>query len=139
GLDVLERAAPPEAELAIAGAGPERPARGRLLGELRGAARDDLFAAADVLVVPSVDQAGRTEGAPTVVLEALAAGVPLVASHLPGIRALAGPAALYAPPGDAVSLGTAIARALADRGAERITLGHSRAAARSWDALGPTF
>src|SRR5947199_7119830 len=49
--------------------------------------RDDvprLLAAADVMVLPSL-----WEGLPGVVLEALAAGVPVVASPLPGVREIA--------------------------------------------------
>ncbi len=137
GLDVLAAAAPAGVELVIAGAGPVRPARGRLVGELRGAARDDLFCAADVLVVPSLERGGRTEGAPTVILEALAAGVPVVASDVPGARAVAGDAARYAAPGDVAALRAALAASLAGDGtAERVARGRGRAAERSWDAVG---
>jgi glycosyltransferase involved in cell wall biosynthesis len=47
--------------------------RVRFLGEVRGEAKRDLFAAADVMVVPS-----RVDGAPTVLAEAAAAGLPVV-------------------------------------------------------------
>jgi glycosyltransferase involved in cell wall biosynthesis len=45
---------------------------------------EDVLAATDVLLLPS-----RWEGLPNVVLEALAAGVPVLASDLPGMRELA--------------------------------------------------
>lgn len=45
---------------------------------------EDVLAATDVLLLPS-----RREGLPNVVLEALAAGVPVLASDLPGMRELA--------------------------------------------------
>lgn len=46
----------------------------------------DYYAAADITVVPSiVDSAGDTEGMPVVVLEALSAGTPVVATRVGGI------------------------------------------------------
>jgi glycosyltransferase involved in cell wall biosynthesis len=81
--------------LLIAGDGPDRarlereiaasgnPAAVRLLGW-----REDvpeLLTAADAFVFPS-----RTEGMPNAVLEALAAGLPVVASDIPALRELCG-------------------------------------------------
>jgi glycosyltransferase involved in cell wall biosynthesis len=140
GVDVLAAACPNEAQLVIAGAGPLHgrllTTGARLVGELRGPARDDLFCAADMLVVPSIERAGRTEGAPQVLLEALAAGVPVVASDVPGLRALAGAAALYAPPGDAPALRAAVRAVLAGDTAARVRLGRERAAGLSWTSVG---
>jgi glycosyltransferase involved in cell wall biosynthesis len=142
GTALLWDALPAGAVLAVAGDGPLRPelaARGgaHLLGELRGAARDDLFCAADVLAVPSlVLPDGRTEGAPLVVAEALAAGVPLVAADLPGVRELAAGAAWLHAPGDAASLRAALVAALAGD-ARREGLARERSAALAWDAVGP--
>jgi len=90
GADRAIDALPDGVELLIAGEGPERAAlqaraasqasaRGRLarcvrfLGEVRGAQKRDLLAAADALVVPS-----RLDGAPTVIAEAWSAGLPVV-------------------------------------------------------------
>lgn len=79
----------------IAGDGPERPRierlihamsledRVRLLGWRTDVAA--LLATADVLLFPS-----RTEGMPNTVLEAMAAGVPVVGSDIPALRELAG-------------------------------------------------
>jgi glycosyltransferase involved in cell wall biosynthesis len=80
GVDRAIDALPDRAELLIAGEGPARAelearARGRrvrFLGEVRGRDKRDLLAAADVLVVPS-----RIDGAPTVIFEAWAAGLPV--------------------------------------------------------------
>jgi glycosyltransferase involved in cell wall biosynthesis len=96
-------------DLVIAGDGPERPrlqqlaaalpaataARVRFLGELPAAARDAWLAHAAAVVLPSRRLAGgRGEGTPQVALEALAAGVPLLAAATGGLAALPAPARL---------------------------------------------
>lgn len=70
-----------------------------------------LLAAADVALLPS-----RWEGHPLVALEAMAAGVPLVAASVRGIRELLTPGrdALLVPPGDPGALAGAVGRILAD-------------------------
>jgi glycosyltransferase involved in cell wall biosynthesis len=108
------------ARLVIAGDGPERaalaaraPAGVELLGEVDTARRDQLLREASVVVVPSrVTAGGRTEGMPAIALEALAAGVPVIASALGGLREL--PAARLVPPEDPYELARAIDRAIAD-------------------------
>jgi glycosyltransferase involved in cell wall biosynthesis len=140
GIDVLLRAAAMlDAELLVGGEGPVPVTGARVtrLGEVRGRDRDALFAAADVIAVPSREVGGRTEGAPQVVVEAMAAGVPLVASDLPGIRELCDGAALLVPPGDAAALAAALGRALAAPDPARIGEGRRRAAALSWESIGP--
>ncbi len=138
GIDVLVRAAAGlGAWLAVAGDGPLRPTgpHVRRLGEVRGRDRDALFAAADVLAVPSRPLPnGRGEGAPQVVLEALAAGVPLVASDLPGVRELAGDAAVLVRPGDAAALAAALREALVSPGDAAAR--RRRAAEYTWDIVG---
>jgi glycosyltransferase involved in cell wall biosynthesis len=63
-----------------------------------------------MIVVPS-----RAESMPYVVLEAIAAGMPIVASDVGGLPGIFGPAAgALVPPGDAVALAHAIDDALAD-------------------------
>ena len=157
GVDVLIDAAARlgrPAQVVIGGAGPERRALEaharevcarvpglsiRFAGEVRGEARDALYAAADALVVPSLDlPGGRTEGTPTVALEALAAGVPLVAADVGGVRAACGPAALLVPPGDPAALAEAL-RQLFDEpasAAARVRTGRVLAAGHDWDAVG---
>lgn len=95
-------------ELVIAGDGPERarlerlaaadPAtagRVRFLGALPTAARDAWLAHAAAVVLPSRRlPGGRGEGTPQVALEALAAGVPLLAAATGGLAALPPPARL---------------------------------------------
>jgi len=70
----------------------------------------DAFASARMIVVPS-----RAESMPYVVLEAIAAGMPIVASDVGGIPEIFAPAAGgLVPPGDAGALADAINDALAD-------------------------
>jgi glycosyltransferase involved in cell wall biosynthesis len=61
----------------------------------------------------------RSEAMPLFLLEALAEGVPAVATDLPGCREASGDAALYAPPGDAAALADAVARVLRDAALRR--------------------
>jgi len=126
---------PTNVQLVIAGDGPMRAdlaaqaarvgERVRFVGWLDADARDALLAAADVVIVPSapirIGTVGRsetaaaptltharTEGTPMVALEALAAGVPLVASATGGLRELAAHGATLVPPRDPRALATAI-------------------------------
>jgi glycosyltransferase involved in cell wall biosynthesis len=127
GYDVLIEALPVigEAVVAVAGDGPlraeleERAPQVAWLGRRDDVA--DLYAAADVVVLPSVWEARSLTAQ-----EALRAGRPLVATDVGAIPALVGDGAVLVPPGDAVALGTAVrrlldhpdeARALAARGA----------------------
>lgn len=83
-----------DAELVIVGDGPERARLEALahglpvsfLGHVSGRQElAEVLRGADVLVMPS-----ESEGYPNAVLEALACGLPVVASDIPGIRAAAG-------------------------------------------------
>ena len=102
------------ARLVVAGDGPERGrlerlARDRveLIGAVDTSARDELLRRASLVVVPSrVLPNGRTEGTPVVALESLAAGVPVVASAVGGLRDLDGIARV--PPDDPDALARAI-------------------------------
>ncbi|MDX2090437.1 MAG: glycosyltransferase family 4 protein [Kofleriaceae bacterium] len=104
--------------LVIAGDGPERRrleeraarlARSvEFLGAVDLETRDRLLASASCVVVPSrVTSTGRTEGTPLIALEALAAGVPVVASAVGGMPALA-PAARLVGPDDPRGLAASI-------------------------------
>jgi glycosyltransferase involved in cell wall biosynthesis len=125
GPDVLVEALPlvPDrtARLVMLGDGPEQAAlrdRAAALGVsdrivwpglVQDAAR--LFAAFDVLALSS-----RTEGTPIVLFEAMAAGVPIVATRVGGVPDVVGTAeALLVPPEDPVALADAIGEALGDR------------------------
>lgn len=72
---------------------------------------------AHVMVAPSVPSSdGRREGIPTVIMEAMAAGTPVVASDLSGIPELVihGESGLLVEPGDSIAIADAIERLLTD-------------------------
>ncbi|MGN6255405.1 MAG: glycosyltransferase [Solirubrobacterales bacterium] len=117
----------PDATFVLAGEGPEREPlealaqrlgiaeRVRFLGR-----REDvpqLLAACDVFALPSL-----YEGSSLAVLEAMAAGIPIVSSAIGGTDELieGGRSGLLVPPGDAEALAAALRRVLAEpeRGAE---------------------
>ncbi|NVB84789.1 MAG: glycosyltransferase family 4 protein [Kofleriaceae bacterium] len=113
----------PTARLVIAGDGPERASLEGLARRLRLAdrvtfagtvdarRRDQLLREAAVVVVPSrVLANGRTEGTPMIALEALATGVPVVASAVGGLASLHG--AVRVRPDDPRALSTAVDRIL---------------------------
>jgi alpha-1,3-rhamnosyl/mannosyltransferase len=99
------------------------------LGFSEDASVERLLAGAAALVFPS-----RYEGFGLPPLEAMASGVPVVASDLPVLRELCGEAALYAPPGDAEALAATLGRLLDDPASARrlAELGRERARAYSW-------
>ena len=93
--ELAERA---DLEWLIAGDGPERTRlaalaahaklRVRLLGTVTGDAKRMLLRAADAFVLPSrVLASGRSEGAPTALLEAMAHDLPVIASDVGGVAA----------------------------------------------------
>lgn len=118
GFDVLA-AAKVNARVAVIGDGPERDRLGalELLGAREDAAR--LLAAADIVVCPS-----RSEGFPQVPLQAMAAGVPVVGTDVPGLREVVEPdvTGLLVPPEDPAALAAALETLLGDP-ARRRTLG----------------
>jgi colanic acid/amylovoran biosynthesis glycosyltransferase len=76
-----------------------------------------MLEAADVFVLASVVASnGRMDGIPVALMEALAAGLPVIASRLSGIPELVrdGETGLLARPGDAADLATAFQRLLGD-------------------------
>jgi glycosyltransferase involved in cell wall biosynthesis len=89
-----------------------------------------LLWAADVLAIPS-----RGEGAPFVVLEARASGLPIVASDIPALREAAGasPPAAFAAPGDAHGVAAALRTVLA-QGRVPADADESAASPETWAA-----
>jgi glycosyltransferase involved in cell wall biosynthesis len=145
-------AALPEATLVVAGDGPLRPAltaqaaplgaRVRFVGEVAGPLRRQLLHGCDVLALPSlILPDGRTESAPLVLLEALAAGCPIVASAVGGTAELVGDAGLLVPPQDPVALAAALQKALYDPGwsAACRRRAAQRAARFDWSVVAPAI
>ena len=85
----------------------------------------DVMAALDVFVSSSLGG----EINPQAVSQAMAMGIPVVASALPGMRELAreGETALLFPPGNAAALADAVCRLLADEAARRRLAERARA------------
>ena len=125
GLDVLLRALAqvPEVQLQLAGTGPLAAelqalsqqlglqARVHFLGEVHGEHKRQLLLGCDALVLPSrVLPDGRTDSAPLAVMEAQAAGCPVIASSIGGLPQLVQGAGLLVPPDDVQSLQQALQR-----------------------------
>jgi glycosyltransferase involved in cell wall biosynthesis len=90
----------------------------------------ELYRAAEVFAYPSL-----AEGFGLPVAEAMACGVPVVASDIESLREVGGDAAIFVPPGDAAAFAREIERALEDDAA-RDTLreaGPRRAALFTWE------
>ncbi len=125
---------PEDHVLALAGDGPTRPACEILAAEagmgdrvLFMGAREDIprvLAACRVAALSS-----RWEGLPTFVIEAMAAGLPVAASDVPGLGSLVGESGRLFPPGDAKACASAIAELAAegDERSRRVEAGFRRA------------
>jgi glycosyltransferase involved in cell wall biosynthesis len=121
GLDVLIAALPhilarQPVVLTVVGDGPERRTLERMAhrlpvqftGRLESPrAVAEFLRDLDVFVMPS-----RWEGLPNAVLEALACGIPVVASDVPGMAEAAGESALLVPPDEPLALAGAVCRSL---------------------------
>jgi glycosyltransferase involved in cell wall biosynthesis len=100
-------------------------------GPRTGAALDSAYAAADLLVLAS---RGETYG--MVVTEALARGVPVLATDVGGVPEALGHGGLLVPPGDPQAFGAALRRWLEDadlRDALRRSARERRASLRGWE------
>lgn len=135
-LEALALTGDPEVGLALLGDGPERPRLERQAAMLGLDDRvtwcgmrpdaDRFFSAFDLMVLSS-----RTEGSPLVLLEAMAANVPIIATQVGGVPETVSPStALLVPPEDPTSLGAAIRNVRRDPGGavRRSLRAHVRAA-----------
>ncbi len=130
-LEAVANLAPrhPELRLVLIGDGPARGEVEQLVDalalrartEIRGACTSEEVAAelgrADVFVLASIrDSTGRMEGIPVALMEAMAAGVPVVATRLSGIPELvSADTGMLVEPNDSRALAEAIERLLDDR------------------------
>jgi glycosyltransferase involved in cell wall biosynthesis len=139
----------PDVTLDIVGDGPERPALEHRVAALVGDGRISfsgfrspdrlapVYATFDVLAVPSLDTPGWVEQFGRVAVEAMAAGVPVVASASGSLTEVVGDAGVLVPPGDPAAW-AAVLTDLARRPDERrrLALGaRARAARWSWPAV----
>ncbi|CAN5320086.1 glycosyltransferase family 4 protein [soil metagenome] len=114
-----------DVECRLVGAGADAPAlqeriqalgladRVHLTGERTRPQVAELLRRSDVLVAPSVPtRKGKREGIPVVLMEAMASGVPVVASRISGIPELVedGVSGLLVPPGEPAALALALGR-----------------------------
>lgn len=142
GLDLAIRAAArAPVELVVAGDGPERAslealartlgAPVRFVGHAQGEVRRALLAGADAFVAPTRAIGARVEGTPTSVLEALAAGLPIVGTRVSGLAdAVPADAGLLSDVSTAESLARDLARLEGDPALRaRLSLGARRASA----------
>ncbi|MGH9066711.1 MAG: glycosyltransferase family 4 protein [Acidimicrobiales bacterium] len=151
GLEVLIEAfsrLPPDTHLWVVGNGPQSTALRRAtagqeriewLGRVSEEEKASRLKGADVYAAPSIH--GESFG--VVLLEAMAAGTPVVATDLPGYRMVArnGADAILVRPGDASDLTAALASVLTDRGrAEGLAAaGSDRAAALSVERTAESY
>jgi glycosyltransferase involved in cell wall biosynthesis len=108
------------------------PERVRFTGPLVGPELDGAYAAADLLALPS-----RAETYGMVVTEALARGVPVLATDVGGVSEALGQGGLLVPPGDPTALAAALRRWLTDpalRERLRRAARERRATLRGWAA-----
>jgi glycosyltransferase involved in cell wall biosynthesis len=124
----------PEATLTIVGGGPERAPLEALAGDLGlgGAVRfrGDADPAPDLYGADMFLLTSRTEGFSRAVVEALAAGLPVVATDVGGMAEIDGGATRLAPVGDAAGLAAHVLAWLDDPGALARASSAARAAAR---------
>ena len=131
-VDAFAQAGLPGAQAVLIGDGPERPGVEALAARSRAAAgfrfagarprAARLLSALDVLVLSS-----RTEGTPMILLEAMAAGVPIVAFAVGGVgRVVDASSARVVPPGDTGALAAALREVLARPDEARARAGAAR-------------
>jgi phosphatidylinositol alpha-mannosyltransferase len=99
------------------------------LGTLDDDERAARLAGADVLVAPSLG--GESFG--VVLLEAMAAGTPVIASDLPGYQLAAGAAARFVSPGNRLALAEAMRAVLGDEGVREELSRRGRERASAYD------
>jgi glycosyltransferase involved in cell wall biosynthesis len=148
-------AARPDAHVVLAGAGDlwdrfsslaaQWPGRLHLPGMILRDTLPDLFRAADLFVLPAVhDARGNVDGLPNVILEAMASGLPVVASGISGIPLAVedGRTGLLVPEKDPERLLSALLRLLGDSGLVREMGERGRRKAETeltWDAVAARY
>ena len=138
----------PRLRILVVGDGPEEARLRQLaapfpevafLGSQSGERVADLLRAADLFVLPSVVLNGQSEGTPTSIMEAMAAGLAVVATRTGGIPQLVeeGRNGLLVPARDTNALGEALMRILDDPGrrAEMGNANREKVRDRDWNII----
>jgi glycosyltransferase involved in cell wall biosynthesis len=135
-LVIAGRATPEAAEWLRRIALPPLAGHVRHLGYVDEADRERLYASARVLVLPSLD-----EGFGLTALEAMSAGIPVVASNRGSLPEVVGDAGTLIEPSDVDGLTAALERVTGDDqfAAARAQAGLARAATFTWDAAAATL
>lgn len=153
GVDLILQAVAADDRLRarIAGAGPLLPQlphraaelgisdRVSILGPIPPDQVVEFYRSIDVLAVPSTATPSWTEQFGRVAVEAMAAGVPVVASDTGALPEVVGGAGIVVPEGDAASLRTALVEAAGPRRDELRAAGFARAEECSWDAVAEDY
>ena len=156
GVDVLLKAMQQidGAQLLIAGDGEQRNAletlaqnlsvNAKFLGQVEATSRDRLLSSCAAIVIPSrVLADGRTEGTPVVCLEAMAAGLPVVASSVGGLAEVIidGHNGLLFEPGNHVMLAEKLKLVFSDAALRRKLSRNAQLTASdySWSRIGARF
>lgn len=130
-LMLVGKVAPACVELMATIAGPPLAGRVTHVGYVGGAAREELYRQASMLVVPSLD-----EGFGMTALEAMTVGIPVVASDRGALPEVTAGAALLVDPSDADAFARAMLRVLDDPATARAAIdkGLARAKDFTWTA-----
>ncbi len=105
----------------------------------------DLYRAADLFVLPAVhDRQGNVDGLPNVILEAMASGLPVVASNISGIPLAIenGRQGLLVAEGHSDDLAESLSQLVADRPRMEAMGGAARHKAETeltWDAVAASY
>ncbi|WP_404443942.1 glycosyltransferase [Microbacterium marinum] len=108
--------------------------RVELLGPIDPSEVSEFYRSLHVLAVPSVPTAQWTEQFGRVAVEAMASGIPVVASTAGALPDVVGDAGILVPPADAQALAQSILVAARDAAAIRVR-GLARAAESTWEAV----
>lgn len=149
GVDVLLRSLQHDSSLRarFAGTGPLAPRllqraaelgvapRVELVGKIAPGSVADFYRSVDVIAVPSLTTPSWTEQFGRVAVEAMACGVPVVASDAGALPDVVAGAGIVVPEGDSRALATALAAAGGPRHRELRDAGAARAAECAWDAV----
>ncbi|MFK5633428.1 MULTISPECIES: glycosyltransferase [unclassified Ornithinimicrobium] len=137
----LVGAGPQEAELRERAAAPDLRDRVTFAGSAPQEELPALFQGMDVLAVPSLTTPSWVEQFGRVVVEAMAAGVPVVASDSGSLPEVVGDAGLLVPEGDPRALGEALLRVCRESGLwERLQeAGVERAQGCSWSSVAARY